>query len=371
MTEPAAQVPFDAEFLARLTKEFLNDPDHYLDAFRDALAALETDAAASVRRLWQVSHGMKSDAQAVGLVKMAALVEEFENGLTIVNGHVKALARASAWPEPVRVRLAQCFAECFSGVESCYVSLRENPDEVSAPFAEAFEAMENLKAWSPDLPAAFWAGETGLASRTNASPTSVSKPMPPSLPSTQNASSKMTSEELKGIAAGQPPEETAGTAQAPSSQIHLLLSEGGSRFALPMEHVLEILAARRWTPLPVAKGEILGVLSLRGAILPVFRFPTGRGAPSRGVSTSQKDENEDGSIVVIRAAERTFGLRVDAVSHVVEVDAAVLQSAGELAYPAAATENVTQAEPRGLITHVGLVDGATTLFVNPARLVSA
>lgn len=90
------------------------------------------------------------------------------------------------------------------------------------------------------------------------------------------------------------------------------LVAGGQSFGIGIRQVREI---RRWspvTPLPHAPFGVLGVINLRGAVVPILDLSArlGLGPCAAG---------ERSVFVVARADSRTVGLLVDSVSEIVEV----------------------------------------------------
>jgi len=90
------------------------------------------------------------------------------------------------------------------------------------------------------------------------------------------------------------------------------------------EYGVDILAVReirgwsRVTRIPQAPAYLLGVLNLRGAIVPVMDLRLRFGL--------QRETYGDNTVVIIVAiAERLFGIVVDAVSDVVDIDTAAVK----------------------------------------------
>ncbi len=87
----------------------------------------------------------------------------------------------------------------------------------------------------------------------------------------------------------------------------------GDRYAVPIERVREIVRMRLITPVPRVPEAILGVISLRGAIIQVLDLRRRLGLPP--AETSRRTR-----IVVIHGEDRQVtGLLVDAVSEVLRV----------------------------------------------------
>ncbi len=98
----------------------------------------------------------------------------------------------------------------------------------------------------------------------------------------------------------------------------------------PQEFCVDIRAVREirgWTPataLPHAPHYILGVINLRGTVLPVVNLAARLGLPVAEPTPRHV-------IVVVAAEDQVFGLLVDAVSDILTVMPDLLQSAPDLA----------------------------------------
>jgi purine-binding chemotaxis protein CheW len=77
-----------------------------------------------------------------------------------------------------------------------------------------------------------------------------------------------------------------------------------TRFAIPLDAVREVLRAVAVTPLPGAPEVVMGVIDVRGEIVPVFDLRARLGEPSRAIAP-------DDQLIVARAADRTVALQVD------------------------------------------------------------
>jgi purine-binding chemotaxis protein CheW len=93
------------------------------------------------------------------------------------------------------------------------------------------------------------------------------------------------------------------------------------RCALPVDAVREVLPAVEITPLPQAPPVCLGIVDVRGTVLPVVDPRQRFGLPPRELELSDR-------LVVARSASREVVLRVDAVEGVVAAeDASVIDPA--------------------------------------------
>lgn len=98
----------------------------------------------------------------------------------------------------------------------------------------------------------------------------------------------------------------------------ITFSAGGQNFCLEITQIREI---RRWTPvtaLPHTPDDVLGVMNLRGAVIPIFdlsaRFGLG--------ATASNERN----VVIVAAVEgTTIGLLVESVSEILSVEISAIQ----------------------------------------------
>jgi purine-binding chemotaxis protein CheW len=99
----------------------------------------------------------------------------------------------------------------------------------------------------------------------------------------------------------------------------------GAPYAIPVEHVREIVRIRPITPVPRVPEEVRGVISLRGEIVQVIDV-------RRRLRLAPADPTRSSRIVVVRDDEgRVAGILVDAVTEVLRIseDAICPASAGE------------------------------------------
>jgi purine-binding chemotaxis protein CheW len=116
----------------------------------------------------------------------------------------------------------------------------------------------------------------------------------------------------------------AVAAGAETGEIEVISFEiGGQEFCIDIRAVREIRGWTQATPLPNAPSSVLGVINLRGMIMPVIdlRSRLGLGAT---------EPTPRHVIVVIHHAARTFGLLVDGVQESFRFEAARLQPPPDL-----------------------------------------
>ncbi len=130
------------------------------------------------------------------------------------------------------------------------------------------------------------------------------------------------------------------------SGVFVQLRVGAERYALAVEHVLEVTPFSPPTPLPGARPDLLGLVALRGRVLPVYEPAGLLGAPG---------ERRPTRIVVLADGALRAGIAVDEVFAV-----------GPLPDPAPADEPLLS----GMALHeeraVGVID-ASALLAELAR----
>jgi purine-binding chemotaxis protein CheW len=134
-------------------------------------------------------------------------------------------------------------------------------------------------------------------------------------------------------------------ADDPTSVILLRLE--GQKYALPLGCVVEVVRMAALAPVPDAPAHVLGLLDLRGRVVPVLdlRRRLGLAPAEPGLSTP---------ICVVEAGGRGFGLVADAVTDV-----------RPLAGP---VDRLADASEDGPVAGVAHVDGRLVPVLDPARL---
>lgn len=94
------------------------------------------------------------------------------------------------------------------------------------------------------------------------------------------------------------------------------LAEEG--YGLEIRHVIEIIGIQKITAVPDLPEHVIGVLNLRGKVIPIIDVRLRFGLP-------QREFDERTCIVVVDVAGRSVGLVVDQVSEVVEIPEAQIE----------------------------------------------
>lgn len=97
----------------------------------------------------------------------------------------------------------------------------------------------------------------------------------------------------------------------------LLLRQGAEYFALELTAAVEAMELPILAPLPGAPASLLGMLTDRGAAIPVF-------AASRILEVESRGSGEE-VLVIVRDGDRQVGVVVDEVEDVIMADLATMQ----------------------------------------------
>ncbi|MBQ2260641.1 MAG: purine-binding chemotaxis protein CheW [Loktanella sp.] len=133
------------------------------------------------------------------------------------------------------------------------------------------------------------------------------------------------------------------------------LVAGGQNFCIEIKQIREI---RRWTPvtvLPHSPDHVLGVINLRGAVIPIIDLAAKLGFPK--IAPSERHV-----IIIISIEDRIVGLLVESVSEILGVDA------GNLRETPRGPEDPTI---RAILAIIPLGDDMTKVISLPALLAPA
>ena len=117
---------------------------------------------------------------------------------------------------------------------------------------------------------------------------------------------------------------------------------GEQEFCLDIMAVREIRGGAATTPLPHSPDFVLGVINLRGAVLPIIDLKARLGL-GKGETT------ERSVVIVVRIGSRLVGLLVDAVSEILAADPSMIQPT-----PSIGCDTVTRFV-RGILTMDGRI----------------
>lgn len=115
------------------------------------------------------------------------------------------------------------------------------------------------------------------------------------------------------------------TLEKPVTERHEFVSflVGQQSFCLDIAKIGEI---RRWSPatlLPHAPDYVLGVINLRGSVIPIFDL-------SAKLGFGKVDPDERSVIMIVNEGTQTIGLLVDSVSEILNIDPSRMQAKPDL-----------------------------------------
>ncbi len=115
----------------------------------------------------------------------------------------------------------------------------------------------------------------------------------------------------------------AALIEAPLTQQFLTLTLGSELFALPIEHIREIIEFGGLTEIPLMPAFLRGVINLRGAVVPVIDLSVRFGREPTGIA-----KRTCIVIVEVEQAEgmQLLGIIVDAVNEVLAVEGHQLEN---------------------------------------------
>jgi purine-binding chemotaxis protein CheW len=139
-------------------------------------------------------------------------------------------------------------------------------------------------------------------------------------------------EDVSGLRALPPPTdaETPAASADEERREYLSFELEGTRYAVPLSAVLEILRARPLVEIPRAQAPLLGVLDLRGTVTPVYDLGLGLGLRPHIRRVAGPPEEcdavpRDARILVARTQAGPAGMWVDRVRDVVRIPAGTVR----------------------------------------------
>ncbi|MEJ2368393.1 MAG: chemotaxis protein CheW [Acidobacteriota bacterium] len=133
----------------------------------------------------------------------------------------------------------------------------------------------------------------------------------------------------------------------------LLFSLGKRKYAISITEISQIVPERTLTPIPHVPSFVKGVFSLRGKVVSVLEV-----AGRLGLKIPK--HQVEGKIIVLDASTDLFGLRVDSIDQVMEVDVESLEP------PPEAKQTQEQEMVEGVFHH----QGKTVAYLNLPMLLS-
>jgi purine-binding chemotaxis protein CheW len=148
------------------------------------------------------------------------------------------------------------------------------------------------------------------------------------------AVARVWSERAKRYAiAAESSEQGAGSA---AGEPVLVFRLGGDRYGIPVSSIREVLPLARIAPVPGAPATVAGLIQVRGEIRPVYDLRQRLQMPRAAPQPAQDGE----TVIVLSAAGRDFGIRVDAAEEIRWYGAQDRREPGQSPWVAGVTEDL-------------------------------
>jgi purine-binding chemotaxis protein CheW len=149
-----------------------------------------------------------------------------------------------------------------------------------------------------------------------------------------------------------PPSTAAPAVASPAAEqlLYLAFEIGRESYGFPIDPVQEIIPPSHITRVPNAPREVMGILSLRGVVLPILDIGSFLGQ-------TLGPETEDTRIIVVALEDEPAGVMVDRVLHTVAIPA------GQIEPPPA-----TVTDEKGLIAGVHSLQDRLLILLKPEQL---
>jgi purine-binding chemotaxis protein CheW len=137
------------------------------------------------------------------------------------------------------------------------------------------------------------------------------------------------------------------------STLHVLMTVAGTRYVVPASSVLQMESYSESTPVPGAAPFVVGLVQIRGRVVPVVDLRSRFGLP-------RIEPSLDSRVVVVQLGERTVGLLADSAREVVRIAPEDFKPPPE----------VVAGQGAGFVDAVAEVDKKLVLRLALARVVS-
>jgi len=95
---------------------------------------------------------------------------------------------------------------------------------------------------------------------------------------------------------------------------YLVFSISGENYALQLEELKEVIKPKSITPIPSAPPHIIGIISLRGIIVPIIDIKK-----ILGISEEKEEISPDSRFVLVEVKGKQFGFCVDSIKDVMRI----------------------------------------------------
>ncbi|MGM0806313.1 MAG: chemotaxis protein CheW [Bacillota bacterium] len=101
----------------------------------------------------------------------------------------------------------------------------------------------------------------------------------------------------------------------------VVITAGVEQYGLPIEHVASIERVLDITPMPEMPSDVLGIIHLRGNVIPIIDF-------GQLIGKGKTEITDQTRIVILQNEESFLGLLTEAATDVMDIEADSIQSPG-------------------------------------------
>ncbi|HEU5021470.1 MAG TPA: chemotaxis protein CheW [Bryobacteraceae bacterium] len=135
--------------------------------------------------------------------------------------------------------------------------------------------------------------------------------------------------------AASPESRVEGAASTDGDSV-LVFRLGPDRYGIPVSSVREVLPSARIAPVPGAPATVAGLIQVRGEVRPVYDLRQRLQMPAAAPPPAKDGE----TVIVLTAAGRDFGIRVDAAEEIRTYRAEEHRQPGQSPWVAGVTEDL-------------------------------
>lgn len=302
-------------FLRDMQNQCLQDSIEHIESFRNFLLELESSPRGAITSLLKECHSLKGNFAAVGFSYFADFLHGLETALNAIDKTLEGLdidALVGINISSLEYLLSNIVTEFESYIEF----LKSNPDSAQQR-EQRSSLLTVLSSWGPT---------TQL--EVSSSAQDGLKPMIKSnvLKDMKNSTVEKKVEKIVSL--------------------YLLCRSANRSFAIPVKQVVEVVQNKQLTPPPCESRQLLGLMNLRGDVLPILNL-------SRVFGTRMQNERD--FVVICEQDGSRFGFPIGHAEQIVELSHDRFQDSGT----------------NGIISHSYVEGDKTILIVNVERALAA
>lgn len=305
----------EIEFMRELQKQCVSESAEYTTAAYEALIGLSGNPVEALNKIMTCLHSIKGNVQAVGFLSMGNFIHEAEAVLVEVSEKLSRLDLVEGGEKEL-MDLEFGLSKVIQATDDYFKDLSETLIDSEEYLETSRESLVLIRTWMSDAPQVSTVEE---------------KQQVPDV----KVEEKVEKSEVVT--------HTPIVSREASRVIYLLCRNRGRDFAIPVPNVVEIVKSRNLSLVPCDRGDLMGLMNLRGEVLPVLDM-------SRTFGT--QDYPEKSFIVICEVKGTRFGFPIENAEHIEELSSEYFQPA----------TNLQASDSVGLINQL-YVKGNRTIFM--------